>query len=196
MDELNEEITGLFLRLWDGYERRHIELDGTNRSKEDSGKVKVKTVTVEGPLTPELAWAHLNGKASIGVAPVKADSTCRFGVLDIDWYDMPESVVVMVEAALTRLLRLASEWTGERPDDVSVTFSRDFIEVTMDPAGMVAQMKLWQSGAISRQTLYENLQQGEIARADRSYLDEKEMIEEEGGDLSPIIPILKMPTAA
>ena len=100
MDELNEEITGLFLRLWDGYEQRHIELDGTNRSKEESGKVKVKTVTVEGPLTPELAWAHLNGKASIGVAPVKADSTCRFGVLDIDWYDMPEDEVHKVRDRL------------------------------------------------------------------------------------------------
>lgn len=102
-----------------------------------------------------------------------------------------QSVVVMCEAALTRLLRLASEWMGEQPDDVSVTFSRDFIEVTMDPAGMVAQMKLWQSGAISRQTLYENLQQGEIARADRSFDEETDLIDEEGGDLSRIVPILK-----
>ena len=100
MEELNEEVTDLFLRLWDGYEQRHIELDGTNRSKEDGGKVKVKTITVEGPLTPELAWAHLNGKASIGVAPVKADSTCRFGVLDIDWYDMPEDEVHKVRDRL------------------------------------------------------------------------------------------------
>jgi hypothetical protein len=100
-----------------------------------------------------------------------------------------QSVVVMCEAALTRLLRLASEWMGEQPDDVSVTFSRDFIEVTMDPAGILAQMKLWQSGAISRQTLYENLQQGEVARADRSYQDEADMIDEEGGDLSRIVPI-------
>ena len=97
---------------------------------------------------------------------------------------------------MTRLLRLAADWTGERPDDVSVTFSRDFIEVSMDPAGIIAQMKLWQAGAISRQTLYENLQQGEIARADRSYADEKDMIEEEGGDLSLPVSILKMPPAA
>lgn len=107
-----------------------------------------------------------------------------------------QSVVVMVEAALTRLLRLAADWTGEQPDDVSVTFSRDFIEVTMDPAGMVAQMKLWQSGAISRQTLYENLQQGEIARADRSYADEKDMIEADNGDLSAPLLILNGGAAA
>ncbi len=97
---MNSEATELFLRLWDGYDQRHIELDGSNRSKEASGKIKVKTATVEGPLTPELVWAHFNGKASIGVAPVKADSTCRFGVLDIDWYDMPEDDVVRVRDRL------------------------------------------------------------------------------------------------
>jgi YD repeat-containing protein len=97
---MEKESTELFLRLWDGYEQRHIELDGTNRTKEDSGKVKVKTVTVEGLITSDLVWAHLNGKASIGVAPVKADSTCRFGVLDIDWYDMPEDDVMRVRDRL------------------------------------------------------------------------------------------------
>ena len=101
-----------------------------------------------------------------------------------------QSVVVMVEAALTRLLRLAADWMGDQPDDVAVTFSRDFIEVTMDPAGILAQMKLWQTGAISRATLYENLQQGEIARADRSWEEEKDMIETEGGDLSAPLMIV------
>lgn len=98
-------------------------------------------------------------------------------------------VVVSVEAAINRLLRLAAEWVGSDPDEAKVTLSRDFIEVAMDPKQVEAQLKLWNSGAISRATLYENLQKGEIARADRS-LDEKNLIEEEGGDLSaPIVRI-------
>ncbi len=98
------------------------------------------------------------------------------------------STVVMVEAALTRLLRLAAEWLAASPDDVSVSFSRDFIEIAMEPKMVEAQLKLWQGGMISRATLYENLQRGEIARADRPWEDEKDMIDEEGGDLSaPII---------
>lgn len=149
----------------------------------------------------ELMGEKLDQMASLGARMLSAsmnrnETTATATQRSRSELSLLQSVVVMVEAALTRLLRLAADWMGERPDEVSVTFSRDFIEVSMDPAGIVAQMKLWQAGAISRQTLYENLQQGEIARADRSYADEKDMIEEEGGDLSLPISILKMPPAA
>ena len=53
----------------------------------------------------------------------------------------------------------------------------------MDAQALTALVKAWQSGAMSHQTLYENLQRGEIAPVDRSFEDEKDLIEEEGGDL-------------
>lgn len=84
--------SALFLALFDGYGKRHIETVASG-TKSDSGKMKAKTETVEGPLTPELVVDHLNGGKAIGVAPVRADSTCVFGVLDVDWYDMPEDDV-------------------------------------------------------------------------------------------------------
>lgn len=87
------EIGAAFLGLWDGYEKRHIELSAQDVTKDAKGKVSTKVVTVAGPLTLELAAAHVAGEASIGVAPVKADSTCSWGVLDVDWYDMPEDDV-------------------------------------------------------------------------------------------------------
>ncbi|MFD3191186.1 DUF4055 domain-containing protein [Sedimentitalea sp. HM32M-2] len=96
-------------------------------------------------------------------------------------------VVASVEAGLNRLLRLAAEWVGDDPDEASVTLSRDFIESSMEPKMIEQQMKLYLSGVISRATLHENLQKGEIVRADRSWEDEKDMIEEDGGDISPII---------
>ena len=96
-------------------------------------------------------------------------------------------VVASVEAGLNRLLRLAAEWVGDDPDEASVTLSRDFIESSMEPKMIEQQMKLYLSGIISRATLHENLQKGEIVRADRSWEDEKDMIEEDGGDISPII---------
>ncbi|MBT8167625.1 DUF4055 domain-containing protein [Falsiruegeria litorea] len=95
--------------------------------------------------------------------------------------------VVSVETAINHLLRLAAEWVGASSDDVSVTMSRDFIETAMDPKMIDQQFKLWMGGAISRATLYENLQRGEIARADRPVEIEMDMIEEEGGDLSASI---------
>lgn len=90
---IESEIATAFLRLWDGYEKRHIELNAQGVTKDAKGKVLTKVATVEGVLTPQLAAAHLAGEASIGVAPVKADSTCSWGVLDVDWYDMPEDDV-------------------------------------------------------------------------------------------------------
>lgn len=101
--------------------------------------------------------------------------------------------VVSVEAGLNRLLRLAAEWMGAVADDANVTLSRDFIEVMLDPKMVEAQMKLWQGGMISRATLYENLQAGEIARSDRTWEDERDLIDEEGGDLSA--PVIRFPTA-
>ncbi|AQS48746.1 hypothetical protein BMG03_13790 [Thioclava nitratireducens] len=92
--------------------------------------------------------------------------------------------VVSVEAGINHLLRLAAEWMGENPEEAAITLSRDFIEITIDPKMVEAQMKLWMGGMISRATLYENLQAGEIARADRPWQDELAMIESEGGDLS------------
>ena len=51
------------------------------------------------------------------------------------------------------------------PEEASVTLSRDFIESSMEPKMIEQQMKLYLSGIISRATLHENLQKGEIVRA-------------------------------
>lgn len=96
--------------------------------------------------------------------------------------------VVNVEAALNQIVRTAAEWVGANPDEASVTLSRDFIEASMTPQMIDAQMKLYLSGVISRATLHENLQRGEVMRADVSWEDEKDRIEEDGGDVSAIIP--------
>lgn len=113
MDNNQKEIAAAFLRLWDGYENRHIELNLTGAEKDENGKVKPKVMTVGGPLTPELAWDHVSGKRSVGVAPVKADSTCSWGVLDIDWPDMPEDDVMLVrERIRTRAAAFRSKSRG------------------------------------------------------------------------------------
>lgn len=98
------------------------------------------------------------------------------------------SAVVMVETAMNRMLREAAQWVGADPDEAMVTLNRDFIEASMDPKMIEQQTKLYLTGVISRQTLHENLQKGEIVRADVSWEDEKDRIEEDGGDVSSIIP--------
>ena len=96
-------------------------------------------------------------------------------------------VVVSVETGLNRVLRIGAQWVGAQPDEVAISLSRDFIETAMDPKMIEGQMKLYLSGIISRATLHENLQKGEVIRADRTVDDERDLIADDGGDISPIV---------
>jgi len=94
MDEIKKENAALFLRLWNGNADRHIITDLRNSKKNDAGKVEGSTRKVDGQLTTEMAEAHLeSANRTFGVSPMRADSTCSWGVLDIDWYNMPEEEV-------------------------------------------------------------------------------------------------------
>lgn len=98
MDKKLNEPAELMLRLFDGYDKRHIQMRG-NMAADDKGKVNGKPQTVAGPLTLELIARHIAGGQPVGVAPVRTDSTCVWGVLDLDWYDMPEDDVLVSTAA-------------------------------------------------------------------------------------------------
>lgn len=88
------ESADLMLRLFDGNAERHIITDLRNAAKNDAGKLEASTRKVDGPLTVDKLAAHLEtANKTCGVSPMRADSTCSWGVLDIDWYDMPEDDV-------------------------------------------------------------------------------------------------------
>lgn len=99
------------------------------------------------------------------------------------------SSVEMVEQGLTKLLRWAAEWMQPGTADlVVVKFHRDFVSMQADPQLVAQLLKAWTSGAISHETFFINMKKGELIPADRSFEDEKDMIEEDGGDLSLSIP--------
>jgi uncharacterized protein (DUF1800 family) len=86
----------------------------------------------------------------------------------------------MVEAGLTKLLRLAAEWT--RPgtaDDVVFKLHRDFVTAQMDPAILTALLKAYTAGAISHDTFLMNLKKGELMDVNRALDDERDLIEED-----------------
>ena len=98
------------------------------------------------------------------------------------------SSVVMVEAALIKLLRIAADWAQPgTADEVSVTMHRDFVSAQIDPAILTALIKAWQAGAISHDTLLMNLKKGELMDVNRALDDEKDRIEEDGGALADMI---------
>jgi hypothetical protein len=93
------------------------------------------------------------------------------------------SVVNMTEAGLEKAFKIAAEWVGANPDDVELNINTDFVETRMDSLELTALVKAWQSGAISRETLHENLQKGEIIPGSRTVDEEKQLIEKEGDQL-------------
>ncbi|MGU3496360.1 DUF4055 domain-containing protein [Xanthobacteraceae bacterium A53D] len=77
---------------------------------------------------------------------------------------------------LEKALRHIANIVGANPNEVTVKPNLSFVNATMTPAEAQALVKVWQDGAISYETLYENLQRGEIASAERAAEEELELI--------------------
>jgi hypothetical protein len=75
--------------------------------------IKKTARTIKQPVTEELWQQHLNGKRPLGIVPICADSTCVWGSIDIDQYDMDTTAVVKkVEAMNLPLVPCRSKSGG------------------------------------------------------------------------------------
>ena len=61
------------------------EITGT---KEETGKIEGRALTLREPVTQELWTRHLNGIKGLGIIPLIIDDTCRWAALDIDINDI------------------------------------------------------------------------------------------------------------
>lgn len=84
-----------------------------------------------------------------------------------------------VETGINRLMRWSADWLGST-GDVSLRLNKDFVDAKIDANMLMAIVKSWQSGAISRDTMHANLQQGEVMAMDVTPDDEKDKIDDEG----------------
>lgn len=94
------------------------------------------------------------------------------------------SIVGASALILERTLKQAAIMTGANPDDVVVKPPQNLLEGRLDPQEMLALRQLWDGGALSYQTLYENLQRGRVASPERDYEAELALIASEGPSLS------------
>ena len=85
-----------------------------------------------------------------------------------------------VETGVQRLVKWAAEWVGAPTTDIEISLNKDFVDSQMDANMLMALVKSWQTGAISRDTMHYNMQQGEIMRMDRTPQEEKDLIDDEG----------------
>ena len=79
------DLAARFMALFDGLERSYGVFD-VNGSRERDGKKTGKVTSLQNKVTEDVWRSHLKGKQSIGIVPIKDDSTCYFGAIDIDVY--------------------------------------------------------------------------------------------------------------
>lgn len=84
--------------------------------------------------------------------------------------------------ALEAALRNVAVMIGVDPEEVIVTPNLKFAESRLGPAEVAQLVTGWQAGAFSYETLYENLQKGEIASPERTAEEEQQLIQEEMPD--------------
>ena len=82
-----------FHQLFLGLERAHGNYDLSNPIADARGKLKGKAWTKNEPLTVELWDRHLSGGIGLGVVPIREDSTCIWGCIDVDEYPLDLAAV-------------------------------------------------------------------------------------------------------
>lgn len=91
---------------------------------------------------------------------------------------------ILGSESLTSVLDWAAWWTSptaDHPDslkeEINIALNKDFSSSAMDPAMLTALVGSWQQNAISRDTLFHNLQRGELYAEGRTMEEELESIE-------------------
>ena len=92
-----------------------------------------------------------------------------------------ESLLAGIANNLSSGLEAALMWLAEwlrAAGEISVQINRDFMPMRMSGQEMSALVGAWQSGAISHQTLFENLQRGEIIADSIDFAQEQSRIDD------------------
>lgn len=84
-----ENLETRFAALFAGYNGAYGTYDVTDADvREADGKKKGKAQTLRAEVTPTLWRCHLDGKASLGIIPIREDNTVVFGAIDVDSYSI------------------------------------------------------------------------------------------------------------
>lgn len=81
-----------FKKIFEGLHRAY----GTFKEEDvdEKGKKKGKAYIIKDDVTDDLWKNHLDGKSSLGIIPIRDDSKCRWGCVDIDSYSLDHKSVV------------------------------------------------------------------------------------------------------
>ncbi|HHZ94693.1 MAG TPA: DUF4055 domain-containing protein [Flavobacteriales bacterium] len=89
------------------------------------------------------------------------------------------SVAITVSEAITKGLNFASRTMGGT-EDAEFMLNTDYDPTLLNAQLLTSMLAARMSGDMSKQTLYENMQKGDIANPDRTFEDEQALITNEG----------------
>lgn len=87
------------------------------------------------------------------------------------------SLANAASALITQALKWQAAFARAESAEVAVTLNTDYMPAGMTAQDMTALVQAWQSGAISKDTLLDNLQRGEILPQGRTIEEEKALID-------------------
>ncbi|MDA4848018.1 hypothetical protein [Hoeflea poritis] len=96
-----------------------------------------------------------------------------------------KQVAINSAGAIEQVLKFVATWAGSDPEAVNVAPNLDFIDRSLSPQEIVGLVQGWQSGAYSKQTLFDNLQRGEIISDDVTFEEEEDRIAEDPSLIPP-----------
>jgi hypothetical protein len=76
------------MTLFKGLDRAYGTYSLVRSSKTDKNKILGEAITKHAPVTEQLWEDHLAGRTGIGIVPIRDDSMCFFGAIDVDVYDL------------------------------------------------------------------------------------------------------------
>ena len=83
-----------FKQVFSGLETSYGQTKMTGEIRDD-GKNEAESVTVHKPVTDMLWQKHLNGEfPALGIVPIRQDSRCKWGCLDVDVYDLDHKELI------------------------------------------------------------------------------------------------------
>jgi Domain of unknown function (DUF4055) len=91
---------------------------------------------------------------------------------------MLASIARSISTGIERALQTFSVWAGAA-GDVGFQINRDFVPAKMQPQELTALVAAWQQGAYSKETLFINLQKGELIADEVTFEEEQARVEEE-----------------
>ena len=125
-------------------------------------------------------------KAAETAEALRIKSSSDFSVLSM--------MAATFDLGMEQVLRWHAWWSGvdDVSEQVSYQVNKDFFDTRLDPKEAQSLVQAWQSGAISHDTLFWNLQQGEWVESGRTLQEEIELInsgtEDIGAPTKPLTP--------